>query len=324
MRPREKATVPMGIYSLIGLSIVIVLLLVVRFWPEKKPAAETVPEKPVALPSNPIGTASTIGQRQLQQDLTGSALGDEGGLLLLADGRGQAGKIAAKLAIDTCLDLYQECQGQDKPQYYFRKAFQAANHKILSVLEDGRGSTCLAAAIIQRGLLYYALVGNSRIALFRDGDLVPVTEGQTIDILAQHRYQQGRITKEQALKLLHERRLYNFVGQDGFHDIEFFSEPIELQPGDIVVILSDGVTETAPWRQIEDCLGQTASPQEKAQQIIAMVEGSSREDKDNASVILYDTYDPALMPVEKKQGRKKKRSNHLEKIKQRLSDSLCL
>lgn len=324
MRPREKATVPMGIYSLIGLSVIIVLLLVVRFWPEKQTVVETVPEKAAALPSNPIGTASTIGQRQLQQDLTGSALGDEGGLLLLADGRGQAGKIAAKLAIDTCLDLYQECQGQDKPQYYFRKAFQAANHKILSVLEDGRGSTCLAAAIIQRGLLYYALVGNSRIALFRDGDLVPVTEGQTIDILAQHRYQQGRITKEQALKLLHERRLYNFVGQDGFHDIEFFSEPIELQPGDIVVILSDGVTETAPWRQIEDCLGQAASPQEKAQQIIALVEESSREDKDNASVILYDTYDPAQMPVEKKQGRKKKRSNHLEKIKQRLSDSLCL
>ncbi|SHK97473.1 hypothetical protein SAMN05216582_12833 [Selenomonas ruminantium] len=74
MRLREKATVPMGIYSLIALSIVIVLLLVVRLWPEKKPTAETVPEKPVALPSNPIGTASTIGQRQLQQDLTGSAL----------------------------------------------------------------------------------------------------------------------------------------------------------------------------------------------------------------------------------------------------------
>ena len=324
MRPREKAMAAMGMYSLLGIGALIVVLLIVRFWPEKQAVAEeAVPEKNEP-PRNPIGTAATIGQRQLQQDLTGSALGDAGGLLLLADGRGQAGKIAAKLAIDTCLDLYQECQAGEKPQYYFRKAFQAANHKILSVLEDGRGSTCLAAAIIERSRLYYALVGNSRIALFRDGDLVPVTEGQTIDILAQHRYQQGRITKEQALKLLHERRLYNFVGQDGFHDIEFFSEPIELQPGDIVVILSDGVTETVPWRQIEDCLGQTASPQEKAQQIIALVEGSSREDKDNASVILYDTYDPAQVPAEKKQGRKKKRSNHLEKIKQRLSDSLCL
>lgn len=314
----------MGMYSLLGVGALIVVLLIVRFWPEKQTVVEeAVPEKNEP-PRNPIGTAATIGQRQLQQDLTGSALGDAGGLLLLADGRGQAGKIAAKLAIDTCLDLYQECQAGEKPQYYFRKAFQAANHKILSVLEDGRGSTCLAAAIIERSRLYYALVGNSRIALFRDGDLVPVTEGQTIDILAQHRYQQGRISKEQALKLLHERRLYNFVGQDGFHDIEFFSEPIELQPGDVVVILSDGVTETAPWRKIEDCLSLPITPQEKAQRIIALVEASKREDKDNASVILYDLHDPAAKPVGKKQGNKKKGSMNLEKIKQRLSDRLCV
>ncbi len=314
----------MGMYSLLGIGALIVVLLIVRFWPEKQAVAEeAVPEKNEP-PRNPIGTAATIGQRQLQQDLTGSALGDAGGLLLLADGRGQAGKIAAKLAIDTCLDLDQECQAGEKPQYYFRKAFQAANHKILSVLEDGRGSTCLAAAIIERNRFYYALVGNSRIALFRDGDLVPVTEGQTIDILAQHRYQQGRISKEQALKLLHERRLYTFVGQDGFHDIEFFSEPIELQPGDVVVILSDGVTETAPWRKIEDCLSLSLTPQEKAQRIIALVEASKREDKDNASVILYDLHDPAAKPAGKKQGNKKKGSMNLEKIKQRLSDRLCV
>ena len=107
----------MGMYSLLGIGALIVVLLIVRFWPEKQTVAEeAVPEKNEP-PRNPIGTAATIGQRQLQQDLTGSALGDAGGLLLLADGRGQAGKIAAKLAIDTCLDLYQECQAGEKPQY---------------------------------------------------------------------------------------------------------------------------------------------------------------------------------------------------------------
>ena len=126
------------------------------------------------------------------------------------------------------------------------------------------------------------------------------------------------------MKLLHERRLYNFVGQDGFHDIEFFSEPIELQPGDVVVILSDGVTENAPWRKIEDCLSLPITPQEKAQRIIALVEASKREDKDNASVILYDLHDPAAKPAGKKQGNKKKGSMNLEKIKQRLSDRLCV
>ena len=97
-----------------------------------------------------------------------------------------------------------------------------------------------------------------------------------------------------------------------------------LQPGDVVVILSDGVTETAPWRKIEDCLSLPITPQEKAQRIIALVEASKREDKDNASVILYDLHDPAAKPAGKKQGNKKKGSMNLEKIKQRLSDRLCV
>ena len=238
---------------------------------------------------NPIGSAATIGNREVQQDLSGSALGDDSTLLVIADGRGhgQEGKIAAKIAVDTCLDLYAEYQNMDKPQYYFRRAFNLANHKILETVDESNGSASAAVAIIKGNYLYYALVGNIKVAVFRGGDLIPVSEGQTIDILARHRYEEGRISKETALSLLNRERLYNVLGQDTFSDIEFFSKPLALRQGDLVVMMTDGVTYALKWSQIENCLKKDGSSQDMAKGIIEAVDSSAKEDKDNAAVLIY-------------------------------------
>ena len=238
---------------------------------------------------NPIGSAMTIGNRELQQDVLGSALGDEGAVMVLADGmgRGEGGKIAAKLTVDTFLDLYNEYQAFDKPQYYFRRAYGQANHKILNVLDDRQGTASAAVALIRNNILYYALVGSVRIAVYRNGDLVPVSEGQTVGVLARHRYEEGRISKQTAISLLEEDRLYNVLGQDDFHDIEFFSQPITLYPRDVVLMMTDGVTETLKWTDIENTVKQGGTPQEIALHIIDAVNKKPAEDKDNAAVLLY-------------------------------------
>ena len=237
---------------------------------------------------NPIGSSMTIGDREVQQDHFGSALGDEGVIMVLADGmgRGQGGKIAARIAVDTFLDLYHEYQAFDKPQYYFRRAYRLANHKILSVIEERQGRASAAVALVRDNKLYYALVGSVQIAVFRNGDLIPVSEGQTIDVLARHRYEEGRISKELAVTLLEQQRLYNVLGQDDFHDIEFFSKPLTLYPGDAVVMMTDGVPHALKWQEIEAALKKGPSPEEIARHVIEAVTRSTAEDKDNASVIL--------------------------------------
>lgn len=239
------------------------------------------------IPSS-FGQSMTIGDREVQEDNLGKLTAKEGTLLVLADGMGKkyGGKIASRIAVETFIDLFKEYKAFEKPQYYFRKAFNAANRIILNKL-DGRGSSSVAAAIIINDTLYYALVGNIKIAVFRNGDLVPVSEGHTIDILAKQKYQKGLITKEYALKLLEHHRLYNFVGQDGFHEIEFFSQPLPLRKGDIIALMSDGVYDTLSWREIESELSVRSDAQAKALKIIERVNLSKKPNKDNASIILY-------------------------------------
>jgi NMD protein affecting ribosome stability and mRNA decay len=68
--------------------------------------------------------------------------------------------------------------------------------------------------VIKDNYLHYAVVGNIKIAVFRKGDLVPVSAGHTIDMLVENKFVEGTITKEEALKRLEDKRVYNYLGQD--------------------------------------------------------------------------------------------------------------
>ena len=76
------------------------------------------------------------------------------------------------------------------------------------------------------------------------------------------------------------------MGQDGFRDVEFFDTPITLYGGEYVLLMTDGLYETARWKDIEDCLEQGGSCLEKAYKIIELVNKSQEEDKDNAAVVV--------------------------------------
>ena len=237
-------------------------------------------------PKYGVGAATTLGTRINQQDYFGVKELSGALLVMLADGSGEHGDIAAKISVDTFRDLFINKAAVDKPQYFFRRAAHATNKKILNVLEERQGYSSVAAVVINDSTLVYSLVGNCRVAVFRNGDLIPVSEGQTIDVLARHRYDEGRISKLQTLALLDRHRLYNVLGQDAFQDIELFSKPLTITPRDLVVIFSEGVSNVLRWKELEDILDQRSSPQILADEIIRRVNQSAFVDKPNATVLI--------------------------------------
>ena len=68
--------------------------------------------------------------------------------------------------------------------------------------------------------------------------------------------------------------------------IEVAGLGIKLQQGDIIVLMSDGLYELIPWKEIEEVLASGQDCQSMAYTIIEKVNQSGAEDKDNASVIL--------------------------------------
>ena len=235
-----------------------------------------------------FGASKTIGDREVQEDEYGVTETEDGTLAVLADGMGKhfGGKIAARTAVQVFQEIFEDRNAFYNPQYFLRRAFHGANRQILAQLDEGQGCASVAAVMVKDRKLYYAVVGNVKVAVYRDRELVPVTSGHTIGVLARQRYEEGKLTRQEAVSLLDQHRLYNVVGQDGFRQIEFFDAPITLYGGEYVVLMSDGLYEVARWKDLEDCLAGTGSCQEKAFQMIELVNQSQEEEKDNASIVI--------------------------------------
>ncbi|SEU22932.1 Serine/threonine protein phosphatase PrpC [Lacrimispora sphenoides] len=234
------------------------------------------------------GASKTIGDRELQEDEYGITETEDGIMAVLADGMGKqfGGKIAARTAVQVFLDMFEDKNAFYNPQYSFRRAFQGANREILNQLEENQGSASVAAVMVKERKLYYSTVGNVKVAVYRNRELVPVTSGHTISMLAKQKYKEGKLTRQEAVSLLDHHRLYNYVGQDGFRDVEFFDTPISLYGGEYVLLMTDGLYETVRWKDIEDCLEVEGNSQKKAFAIIELVNKSQKEEKDNAAVVV--------------------------------------
>lgn len=241
-----------------------------------------------------IGSCKTIGSREVQEDFFSVTKSREGLLAVLADGMGKelGGKIAARKIVEVFEELFGEYNALDHPFYFFQKAFQTANREILKLFDDERGSAVASAVMLQESprqgefpVMYYAIVGNVKLAVFRNKELIPVGNGHTVNVLAQDKYYNGDITREDALALLNTTRVYNYIGRDNFKDIEFYDTPVQLRKDDIVVLMSDGIYEGMEWKELEGYLGQRTGCRQTAFDVVEHI-NQKKGAKDNASIVL--------------------------------------
>ena len=236
------------------------------------------------------GKAMTIGTRQVQEDDYGICQSREGFLAVLADGMGKnyGGRVSSRIAVDILKEQFTEYHGVENPAYFFRKSFHRINREILSQLDDGRGGASVGAVMIKDNFLYYAVAGNVKLAVYRKDSLIPLSSGHTIDMLVESRFMKGTITREAALQMLENKRLYNYLGQDGFKEIEFFDTPIQLKEKDIVVLMSDGLYEGLEWKAVEELLVGKKKCQQKAYDIVEAIIAGNWKEKYTASIVLVE------------------------------------
>lgn len=236
------------------------------------------------------GISQTNGRKEIQADLALTLTNQAGTIAVLADGIGKqnTGKICAQLATDTILDRYEPYHVLNNPDYFFKSTFAEANRRIQMTIGERRGGTSLAAAFIDKAYLYYAVAGNVCIALKRGEELIPLSHGQTMDVLAADAYENGIISRQEAIWSMDEKRVWNYLGMDGFREIELCEQPVHLKQNDTVLIASKGIFEELSWGEMEDILLSAATVQEQADAMVRKAELKSNPEMDNGSVLLLN------------------------------------
>ena len=185
---------------------------------------------------------------------------DELRLYAVADGIGglPGGAEAAQLAVTSLLKDARAAHAAGRP-VDLSHAFKFANAEVIGLAhrfapDTGLGTT-LTAAHVHQGTLRVASVGDSRCYLFRDSRLKMLTIDDTVEQEVAVRRARGENVH---LEERYRNALTRCIGQPMPLDIKVSQYP--LQPGDRVLICSDGVTRMLPDSTIAKRLGQKVAP----------------------------------------------------------------
>lgn len=162
-------------------------------------------------------------------------------LIVVADGvsLAEAGEIASATAVEVVVRAYGEDARAPAGQRLYR-AVQQANIEIYDrgvAVPELRGmSTTLTAAVVDRGELTAVHVGDSRLYLLRDRELVQLTKDHTA---AAEKVRLHLLSREKARTHPDRSILTRSLGRELIVTRDRISQ--RLQPGDVLFACTDGV-----------------------------------------------------------------------------------
>ncbi len=211
-------------------------------------------------------------------------------LVAVADGMGGhfGGEVASRLCVENLAkeivnQLAVAGNGQPDFPAALQNAVEAAHQALFahaqSYAESLTMGTTLTAALLHGARAELAQVGDSRAYLFRDGNLILLTQDQTIG-------NQLRIRGEDSTTVdAHiQEMLIQAVGAQA--EIEVIMAAIDLEPQDILLLCCDGLSKVVSPEEIAETLELEMGLQEKATHLVTRANECGGPD--NITVILTE------------------------------------
>jgi protein phosphatase len=219
-------------------------------------------------------------------------------LFILCDGMGgqAAGEVASKLGVDTILehcrqaarDPTLEVFGGAKSEFSERtnrlaSGVRLSNKAIHEAAEqspstNGMGATVVAASLNEH-VLSVAHVGDSRIYLFRDGELRQLTQDHS---LVMEQVRRGLLSPEEAEQSELANVIVRALGAESTVEVDL--DDLWLNEGDQILLCSDGLTRMVPDAQIAPVLTEPYTAQQACERLVELA--NEHGGQDNITVIL--------------------------------------
>ena len=207
----------------------------------------------------------------------------------VADGMGghSAGEVASAIAMEELAALRGKGPWPNEKAATddLKQAIVRANRRIREMAAgdrelNGMGTT-LVALLEDGDRVHLANVGDSRAYLLRQGELSQVTVDHS---LVQELVDEGRLSQKDAERHPQRSVITRALGIDP--EVEFDLFTYKLQPGDRLLLCSDGLSDVVEPTQIRNVLLRVRDPQKAADRLVAVAnEGGG---PDNITVIVVD------------------------------------
>lgn len=210
---------------------------------------------------------------------------DDSALFSVCDGMGgeECGEIASLIAVrdirSASCENWKDIVNEDVQKLNISVCDYAKENRVTRM-----GST-LSNLYIDKGKAIAVNVGDSRVYLFRNGNITRLTEDhdETTRLV-----KLGMLTEEQAKTDKRRHQLTQFLGmfEDEVVPEPHFSDEIALSNGDRFLLISDGVSDLIKDNELQDFLSKGMTPKETVNAIVD--EALSRGGKDNTTAMVVD------------------------------------
>lgn len=216
----------------------------------------------------------------------------ERGLFVVLDGMGgaNAGDLASQTARDAILEYVAHRRGTMDPKALVVQAIQSGCAAVFGAAQGhrdrhGMGTTCVAALLVREGdknRVVVGHVGDSRAYLLRGGRLLALTKDHTI---VEELVERGLLSAEDAERHPYKNVLSRNLGARPETRVDV--NEVVLEPGDRILLCSDGLYGYAATDAIQYILGSGDAPEHVTRDLIelAMRGGGG----DNVTVIVLET-----------------------------------
>jgi PPM family protein phosphatase len=236
-----------------------------------------------------VGAISHQGLvRTENQDRYGRVASPFGEVIIVADGMGghRGGATAAAMVVDGFNAHLQSIPPMTPVADSIQHAAQLTNADIHRKATDGdpdtahMGATVVLAVVIGNQLII-GHAGDSRAYMYRTGQFTRLTRDHSF---VQRMVDRNLLTEEQARDHPNANVVTRAFGQKP--DIEFeISAPMMLQPGDRIMLCSDGLCGYVEDAAIEQAMSQPTSAQQIAQMLIELALAAGGEDNVTVQVL---------------------------------------
>jgi PPM family protein phosphatase len=211
---------------------------------------------------------------------------------IVADGMGGAscGEVASAITVEEVMDHLCGVAQAANPADDIEEAIRRANRRVIARAASDDGCAGMGSTIV---LAYWNLpqliianVGDSRAYLWRDGVLTQLSYDQTLVNELRNRF---NLAEEEVANFPHKNVLTMAVGSNPELTIRTRLET--LQPGDLVLLCSDGLTGPVSEAAIAATLSRETPLKYQVEQLITQAKTNGGPDNVTAILLRYDDWE---------------------------------
>lgn len=230
-----------------------------------------------------VANYTHIGGREVNEDTT--LLKQSEGFLLAAVADGLGGHGGGKTASMTAIHALEEQEPllRNMDEESLREACARANHAVLDAqTSQVRMKTTLALAAVSQDALAFLHVGDTRIYLFRSGEIAYQSQDHSVSQLA---VLTGSIRPDQIRFHEDRNKVLRSLGTKAgaTPDIRLLDEP--LHEGDAILLCSDGFWEYVTEREMLRTLERAKNAEDWILRMTTLIKRRASKNNDNNSAV---------------------------------------